>query len=301
MEIQQPTISDFTLSGHNHSGTASGGAILNGYTTTATGATTSTLTSSSTPLQFFTGTSYQTVKMPLTSTLALGFEFRIHNDSTGSLTVTSSGGNYICNIPPTAYAILTCVEITGKTQTTWSSKLSLILTMVQSFPREIMNNVNVVAGAGGSDGNWTSYGVYFTPMQTMQFSSTSTMNAVLCTTTTGYYILAVYKYAVTNMQLMFATSANALGGAIANISATVNSVTNGILIPGTTYYFVMMTNANPGMGGISLGGTLALKPHRYFTQMLGNLGTGAAGTAPATISEPTVETTNGTLFIQAII
>ena len=284
------------------SGNAFANNFNNSYTTTVTTNTgTTILTSSSTKIQFFTGTQYQAVQLPVVTGLTLGFEFQIHNNSTASIAIYSSGGNYICNVAPLSYCSVTCVAITGTSQTSWSYKLTLIETLVESFPRSICNNVNIFAGAGGSDGNWTCYGTYFTPKQTMLFSSTSTMNAILASTTTGYYILAVYRYAATNMPLMFATTTTALGGAVANISATVSNISNGVLVPGVTYYFVLMTNANPGMAGVSLGGTLALKPYRNFSQMLGNLGTGAAGVAPATIAEPTTESNNGTIFTQAII
>ena len=273
----------------------------NYYTTTATANSTTILTSTSTKQQFFTGVLYKAVQLPSATTLTLGFSYEIHNNSTTSIAIYSVGSNYITNVAPSSYCVVTCISTVGTSQTSWSYKLMLLETVVETFNRAAINNVNIFPGGGGSDANWTSFGTYFTPKQTMQFSATSTMNAILCATTTGYYIIAVYRYAATNMTLMFATSANALGGAIANLSATVTNITNGVLVPGTTYYFVFMTNANPGMAGLSLGGTLALKPYRNFTQMLGNLGTGAAGVAPATIAEPTVESNNGTIFMQAII
>ena len=273
----------------------------NAYNTTATANGTTTLTVASTRIQFFTGTLYQAIQMPAVSGLALGFEFEINNNSTASISLYSSGNNYITNVAPNSYCIITCISTSGTSQTSWSTKIVLIETIVENFNRGVCNNVNIFAGGGGSDANWTCYGAYFTPKQTMQFSVSSTLNAILCSNTTGYYILAVYKYAATNMTLMFATASTALGGAIANLSATTSNISNGVLVPGTTYYFVMMTNANPGMAGVSLGGTLALKPYRNFSQMLGNLGTGAAGVAPATIAEPTTENNNGTIFMQAII
>ena len=296
------TTGNTTLNGTlNVTGNTFTNNIINGYATTATANATTFLTSSSPKVQFFTGTLYQAVNLPSATTLTLGFDYYIHNNSTASIALYSVGTNYITNVAPNSYCVVTCISTVGTTQTSWSYKLMLLETVVETFTRSSINNVNIFPGVGGSDGNWTSYGTYFTPKQTMQFSAASTMNAILCANTTGYYIIAVYKYAATNMTLMFATPSTALGGAIANLSANVTNITNGVLVPGTTYYFVFMTNANPGMAGLSLGGTLALKPYRNFSQMLGNLGTGAAGVAPATIAEPTVESNNGTIFMQAII
>ena len=64
-----------------------------GWATTATAGSTTTLTSASSAQQYFTGTSAQTIILPVTSTLAAGLSYLITNNSTGDLTVKSSG-NY---------------------------------------------------------------------------------------------------------------------------------------------------------------------------------------------------------------
>lgn len=92
---------------------------LTGYTTTATAAGSTTLTNTSSYLQFFTGTSTQTIVMPVTSTLALGWEYRIINNSTGNLTVNSSGGNLIATVLPSTGIVLTCVLTSGTTAESW--------------------------------------------------------------------------------------------------------------------------------------------------------------------------------------
>ena len=48
-----------------------------GFTTTATAAATTTLTAASTLLQYFTGTTTQTIALPVTSTLTLGWHYII--------------------------------------------------------------------------------------------------------------------------------------------------------------------------------------------------------------------------------
>jgi len=70
-----------------------------GYTSTATGAGTTTLTSSSTANQFFTGSTTQTVKLPSTATLTVGQEFIITNNSTGALTIQTSAAGAIVTQP----------------------------------------------------------------------------------------------------------------------------------------------------------------------------------------------------------
>ena len=91
-----------------------------GYTTTATAAGTTTLTSASNNQQFFTGSTTQTVVLPVTSTLALGLSYLIVNNSTGVLTVQSSGANTITLIPAGAAVRCTCILITGTTAASWS-------------------------------------------------------------------------------------------------------------------------------------------------------------------------------------
>jgi len=91
-----------------------------GYTTTATAAGTTTLTVSSTYQQYFTGSTTQTVVLPVTSTLVLGLGYSITNRSTGVVSVQSSGANAIIDIPPQATVIFTCVLTSGTTAASWS-------------------------------------------------------------------------------------------------------------------------------------------------------------------------------------
>jgi hypothetical protein len=91
-----------------------------GYETTATAAGTTTLTSTNKNQQYFTGSTTQTVVLPVTSTLALGLGYLIVNNSTGDLTVQSSGANIITLVPPLTTAKFTCVSITGTTAASWS-------------------------------------------------------------------------------------------------------------------------------------------------------------------------------------
>ena len=69
--------------------------LIDGYATTATAAATTTLVVGSKYQQYFTGTTTQTVTMPVASTLVLGQQYSITNLSTGVVTVQSSGANTI--------------------------------------------------------------------------------------------------------------------------------------------------------------------------------------------------------------
>ncbi len=85
--------------------------FLSAYTTTATAAGTTTLTVASTQNQFFTGTTTQTVVLPDATTLALGFQFYIHNNSTGLVTVNANGGATVWILGANSEAIFTCTNI----------------------------------------------------------------------------------------------------------------------------------------------------------------------------------------------
>jgi hypothetical protein len=96
--------------------------FLGGYTTTATAAGTTTLTVTSTYHQYFTGSTTQTVVLPVTSTLVLGRSFRVINNSTGLVTVQSSGANDILVLAPGASAIFTVILTSGTTAASWDCR-----------------------------------------------------------------------------------------------------------------------------------------------------------------------------------
>jgi len=93
------------------------------YTTTATAAGTTTLTASSTLLQFFTGSTTQTVVLPVVSTLSTGQRYEIHNNSSGAITVNSSGGNLVATVPAGVTTVCTCILITGTTAASWDADI----------------------------------------------------------------------------------------------------------------------------------------------------------------------------------
>ena len=93
--------------------------FLPGYTTTATAASTTTLTVASTYFQFFTGSTTQTVKMPVVTTLVLGQPWIIVNNSSGNVTVQSSGANTIATMTANTSLMIICILITGTTAASW--------------------------------------------------------------------------------------------------------------------------------------------------------------------------------------
>lgn len=95
--------------------------ISPGLLSTATAAGTTTLTVASKGIQVFTGSTTQTIVLPVVTTLPqLGFGFVIQNDSSGALTVNSSGGNLVQTMAAGTRAFFTCKLLTGTDAASWN-------------------------------------------------------------------------------------------------------------------------------------------------------------------------------------
>jgi hypothetical protein len=137
-----------TLASRDVAGLSSFVNVRMGYAATATAAGTTTLTAGSQRLQYFTGTTTQTVTLPVTSTLTLGHSFEIKNDSTGIVTVNSSGGNGVISIPGGGRAIVTCILTSGTTAASWSFETNYL--SVAGGKRPQFSNTLTLAGTDGT-------------------------------------------------------------------------------------------------------------------------------------------------------
>jgi hypothetical protein len=100
-------------------------ASLMGYTSTVTAAGFTSLTNASTYYQQFTGTTTQTVVLPNTATLALGWTFHIVNNSTANVTAnTFANAATVLTIPAGTTAMVTCIDITANTAAAWEAGLT---------------------------------------------------------------------------------------------------------------------------------------------------------------------------------
>lgn len=104
-----------------------------GFSTTVTAAGTTTLITTSNYYQYFTGTTIQTIVLPVVSTMVLGQSFEIDNLSTGTLTVNSSGGNLVVTVPAGSRSIVTCIVITGTSNTSWNYFLDTPNPMIAQY------------------------------------------------------------------------------------------------------------------------------------------------------------------------
>lgn len=111
---------------------SNGNAFVNNigwaYTTTATAAGTTTLTVASARIQYFTGTTTQTVVLPVVSTLTTGFCYLIHNEGTAAVTVQSSGNNNILVLAAGTSAWFICILTTGTSAASWDYDYNGVIT-----------------------------------------------------------------------------------------------------------------------------------------------------------------------------
>lgn len=114
-----PTATSFA--GWDANSNLSANSLLQGFATTATAGSTTTITVSSAQIQVFTGSSNQTLQLPVTSTLVLGQSYIVANASTGIITVNSSGGNTISTIQPNTSGTFYCISTSGTGTSSWYS------------------------------------------------------------------------------------------------------------------------------------------------------------------------------------
>ena len=169
------TISATTLSVNN---------ITDGYSTTATAAGTTTLTSSSNYQQYFTGSTTQTVVLPVVSTLVLGAQYQVVNNSTGNVTVQSSGANNILVMPGSTSATFTVIAITGTTGASWSADYTGFSSITGTGSAVLSNSPTLV-----------------TP--TLGVATATSINGLIITSTTGTLTIANGKTLTASNTLTF--------------------------------------------------------------------------------------------------
>lgn len=103
----------------NVDGTISVTNINPGYNATVTSGGTLTLTNASANQQFFTGSSDHTIVLPVASTLSLGTNYKIHNNSSGLITINSSGSSLVYVLAPQVTAQITCILASGTNAASW--------------------------------------------------------------------------------------------------------------------------------------------------------------------------------------
>lgn len=206
---------------------------VDGYATTATAAGTTTLTVASYYQQYFTGATTQTVVMPVASTLVVGWKIRVVNNSSGIVTVQSSGANTIYAVPAGGDVIFTCILASGTTAASWDYKnhissssggITLLSTTTLSGASTTISSISgsyknlQICWNGTTD---TSATIYIKPNGTssicsyagVRLTNTATTGSntdynpsgsgELCGTTQSGGVMNIYEYAGTSTKKAF--------------------------------------------------------------------------------------------------
>lgn len=225
-----------TITGTSVSSTSSGSTLairdtnsnigtnnfISGFTTTATAAGVTTLTVASTQIQVFTGSTTQTVSLPVTSTLTTGHQFIIENNSTGLVTVNSSGGNAVIVLAAGTSATVTCVLTSGTTAASWDSTYigalvasGKVFTVSNTLTLTGTDGSTLNIGAGGTLGSNAYTSTAYAPLASPTFTGTVTIPTpftlgATSVTTTGtqlnYLNAATGTTGTTSTNLVFSTS-----------------------------------------------------------------------------------------------
>ena len=113
-----PTASSFA--GWDVNSNLSANSFIPGFETTVSSAGNLTLTVTSKGTQEITGSNTHTITMPVVSTLVAGQPFELINNSSGNVTVNSSGGNAIQIMAANTTLYMDCVLSTGTTAASWN-------------------------------------------------------------------------------------------------------------------------------------------------------------------------------------
>jgi len=213
------------------------------YTTTATAAGTTTLTASSTLLQFFTGSTTQTVVLPVVSTLATGQRYEIHNNSSGAITVNSSGSNLVATVPAGVTTVCTCILITGTTAASWDADIQGFTTTLPvaqggtgaaTLTGVIKGNGTsaITAATAGTDYVAPATATSFTAKQTFTGATGSLasafINATETSTISATAATGTINYDVTTQSVLYYTS-NASANWTVNIRGNATTSLNTLM------------------------------------------------------------------------
>jgi hypothetical protein len=120
---------------------------VEGFTTQATAAGTTTMSVTSSKTQVFSGGSTQIVKLPTTGLVA-GFQYRIINTSTGAVTIQASGATQITILAPGTSALFTALIATPTLNTDWTYVYDSVITAAGKSLT--VSNTLTLAGTDGT-------------------------------------------------------------------------------------------------------------------------------------------------------
>jgi hypothetical protein len=233
---------ELASSGGNWS-VVSDAAALPALSTTVTAAAIVNMTSESTPIQVFTGTTTHTVKLPSTGIVA-GEQFTIINNSTGLVTMQTSTGAQIHILAPGTESILTALIATPTTAAHWED--SLLSTTYAAGKLLTVNNSLTLAGTDATTMTFpntnatiarTDAAQTFTGVQTMTMAGTLSAPTIqgFVEATTSATVSTAYTFAITaSTQFIITLTANTTCTFTMPAASTTNSFTVQLRQPAAT-------------------------------------------------------------------
>jgi hypothetical protein len=196
--------------------------MIDGFTTTVTSASPVTLVVGSNQQQFFTGSTAQTLNMPVASTLVTGMSWYIVNQSSAVTTVQSSGGNTIIAMAANTTAVVTCIVNSGTDQTSWfaeyeQSQLVLPLSLANGG-----TNAALTASNGGIFYSSGSAGAILSGTATARKALLSQSNSAPIWSTETYAAPGTSGNVMTSDGTNWTSSGAATVGAWADISGSIS-------------------------------------------------------------------------------
>lgn len=267
-----PTASSFA--GWDANSNMSANAFIPGFTSTATGGTTTTLTIAATQIQIWTGSTTQTVKLPTTGVVA-GAQYFFVNKSSGVVTVQSSGANTIQAMAASSFATFTALVATPTTAANWNVSYSTSASgTVTSVAMGSVNGLSFTGGPITTSGTLTP--VLTVPTtQILSYYSSGTITGKVTSGSptvtsvssfTGLYVgLAIsgtdiaggaYITGLNSGASTLTMSANATGGSATTVTITPSSTSGTYILPSNpSPLYIKRTIVGAGGGGGGSGTT----------------------------------------------
>jgi hypothetical protein len=158
-----------------------------GLQTVATAGATTTLTNTSPFVTVFTGTLGQTFILPNATTLAVGQQYSVINNSTGSITAQTNGGGSLWTIGPNVNVISFTLLTNGTAAGTWEINYGGAL-IATGKVFNVSNNLTL-AGVDGSvltfGGNFTTSGAFASTFTMVGTTTVTFPTSGTLLTTTG--------------------------------------------------------------------------------------------------------------------
>jgi hypothetical protein len=228
--------------------------------------------------------------LPVVTTLTLGHTFEIHNNSSGSLTINSSGSNLVGTLQANTTATCTCILITGTTAASWDFDVTGFtsalpttrggtgLTSIGSSLQVLRTNT----GATALEFATLSTGTSWQSVQTSGFTATAgygypcnTTSAAFTVTlpaspSVGDYVQIVdYAGTFATNNITLGANSNKINGVVANKNLTTNREAVTLVYVDSTQGWVSTSASNYG--------TVSLDPAPYSVDFLVVAGGGGGG------------------------